>query len=62
MREGAGADEIQNDGSHLIALQLLDKEGLPIVPQLHVQIHWLPIDLNVHLQYEWWPGVAWTVL
>jgi hypothetical protein len=27
-----------------------------------VQIHWLPIDLNVHLQYEWWPGVAWTVL
>lgn len=42
----------QEDSTHLIALQLLNKEGLPAVAELHVQVHRLPIDLNVYLQME----------
>lgn len=39
----------QEDGPYLITVQLLDKEGLATVPQLHVQVHRLSIDLDVHL-------------
>ena len=39
----------QEDGPYLITVQLLDKEGLATVPQFHVQVHGLTIDLNVHL-------------
>lgn len=38
-------------GTYIITLQLLDEEGLPAVPQLHVQVHRLPIDLHVYLQW-----------
>lgn len=31
-------------------LGFLDKESLPIITQLHVQIHWWPINLDVNLQ------------
>lgn len=31
-------------------LGFLNKEGLSVVPQLHVQLHWFSIDLNVNLQ------------
>ena len=34
---------------YLQVLILLHKEGFPIVPQLHVQVHRLAIDLNIHL-------------
>lgn len=34
---------------YLIVLGLLHKEGLSVLPELHVQTHRLPVDLNVHL-------------
>ena len=37
--------------SYQHVLCLLDKEGLSILPQLHMQAHGLPIDLYVHLEH-----------
>lgn len=36
--------------THQCVLSLFDKEGLSILPQLHVQTHRLSINLYVHLQ------------
>lgn len=36
--------------THQCVLSLFDKEGLSILSQLHVQTHWLSVDLYVHLQ------------
>lgn len=36
--------------ANLIIFSLLHKECFPIVPELHMQIHWFSIDLHVHLQ------------
>lgn len=49
----------QDGDPYLITVQLLDKEGLATVPQLHVQVHRLSVDFNVHLQWEWWVGTEW---
>lgn len=38
--------------THQGVLGLFDEEGLAILAQLHVQTHWLPVDLDVHLQPE----------
>lgn len=35
--------------THQRVLSLFDKEGLSILSQLHVQTHWLSINLYVHL-------------
>ena len=44
-----GTDSVLGRAPYLIELCLLDEEGLSVLPQLHVQIHWLPVDLDVHL-------------
>lgn len=36
--------------THQHVLRLFDEEGLSILSQLHVQTHWLSVDLYVHLQ------------
>ncbi len=36
--------------THQRVLRLFDEESLSIISQLHVQTHWLPINLYVHLQ------------
>lgn len=41
---------------YLIVFHLLDEKGLSVVPQLHVQIHRLPIDLHIHLEQTWVEG------
>lgn len=36
--------------THQGVLSLFDEEGLSILSQLHVQTHWLSINLYIHLQ------------
>ena len=38
--------------SHQHVLRLRDEEGLPVVSQLHLQTHRLPVDLDVHLTHK----------
>lgn len=36
--------------THIVLLRLLDKKGLAVVSELHMQLHRFPIDLYVDLQ------------
>lgn len=42
----------KNKITYIMLLRFLNKEGLSVIPQLHVQLHWFSIDLNVNLQRE----------
>lgn len=35
--------------THQCVLSLFDEEGLSVLAQLHVQTHWLSVNLYVHL-------------
>lgn len=35
--------------ANLIIFSLLHKECFPVVPKLHMQIHWFSVDLHIHL-------------
>lgn len=36
--------------THHWVLSLFNEEGLSVLPQLHVQTHWLSVNFYVHLQ------------